>query len=172
MRIFPLHRKKGSSGLSSPLWHRLSSLAVLLFAIGLFLLSLKSDIYHSRLSAVLVSCLLVALGGALFLHIYSFMRSEKEKREADRVFHITNCESTSIFQNVLDGILILDDQGVCQDSNPAGLSILGVSREQLIGQPFGRFYTDRDVFGRNWDSFKQTQYQRGRSELVDRKSVV
>jgi PAS domain S-box-containing protein len=166
MLIFPFHRQKGSSGLSSPLWHRLSSLAVLLFAIGLFLLSLKSDIYHSLLSAFLVSCLLIALGGAVFLHIYYFLRSEKEQREADRAFHITNCESTSIFQNVLDGILIIDDQGVCLDSNPAALSILGVSREELIGLPFGQFYADRDVFNRNWDSFRQTQYQRGRSELV------
>ena len=134
MRIFPFHRQKGSSGLSSPLWHRLSSLAVLLFAIGLFLLSLKSGIYHSLLSAFLVSCLLIALGGAVFLHIYYFLRSEKEQREADRVFHITNCESTSIFQNVLDGILILDDHGICLDSNPAALSILGV-RPRRTHQP-------------------------------------
>lgn len=174
MRIFPFHRQKGSSGLSSPLWHRLSSLAVLLFAIGLFLLSLKSDIYHSQLSSILVSCLLIALGGGVFLHIYYFLRSEKEQREADRVFHITNCESTSIFQNVLDGILILDDHGICLDSNPAALSILGVSREELISRPFGQFYADRDVFNRNWDSFRQTQYQRGRAELVrnDRSPLI
>ncbi len=166
MPIFPHPYNKGSSGASSPLWHRLSSLAVLVFAIGLFLLSLKSDIYHSRFSTVLVSCLLIALAGAVFLHIYSLLRSHKEQREADRAFYITNRESTSIFQNVLDGILILNDEGTCLDSNPATLSILDVNREQLIGRPFGNFYADRGAFNRDWDSFTQTQYQRGRAELV------
>jgi PAS domain S-box-containing protein len=49
-----------------------------------------------------------------------------------------------------------------------------VSREELLGLPFGQFYADRDVFNRSWDSFSETQYQRGRAELVrnDRSPLI
>lgn len=174
MPIFQRSRNSTSRDASSPLWHRLSSFAVLVLAIGLFLLSLKSDIYRPRLSAILVSCLLIALVCAVFLHIYSLLRTHQEQREADRAFYVTNCESTSIFQNVLDGILFLDDQGICLDANPAALSILGVNRDQLVGQSIAKFYANGGAFTRNWDSFRQEKYQRGRAELLrgDRSPLI
>src|SRR5437660_8583147 len=102
-----------------PRWLRLSSALVLVLAIALFALSLRSEIYRSRLSEIFVPCLLVALAGAAFLNIYSLWQARREHFQTDRAFRNADCEFSSIFRNVLDGILILDDLGNCLDANPA-----------------------------------------------------
>lgn len=40
----------------------------------------------------------------------------------------------ALFDNTVDGILIIDNDGCCVDVNPAGCQLFGVDREQLIGQ--------------------------------------
>jgi PAS domain S-box-containing protein len=147
---------------------------MLLLVVGLFLLSLKSDIYNSWFSAALVSCLLIALVGAVLLHIYSLLHARKKQHETEQALNVTECESSSIFQNVLDGILILDDQGTCLEANPAAFAILGVDRTQLIGHSIAMFYANRDTFNRSWASLPREKYQRGRAEFIrgDRSPLV
>jgi PAS domain-containing protein len=36
--------------------------------------------------------------------------------------------------------LILNDHGICLEANPAAQTILGTRRDELVGEPIGKFY--------------------------------
>jgi PAS domain S-box-containing protein len=149
-----------------PRWLRLSSALVLMLAILLFVLSLRSEIYRSRFSEIFVPCLLVSLAAAVFLNIYSLWQARHEHVQTDRAFRNADSEFSSIFYNVLDGILILDDLGNCLDANPAASSILRVTRHELIAQSIVKFFADRDSCNWNLESLRNQNHQRGHAELV------
>src|SRR4029077_10567150 len=116
------------------LWIRFGSLAALLIAIVLFSTSLLHVVYRSSMLVALVPILLIAQGLTMFLTTYALWFFWIEHKKTDRAFCDTDCEATSIFQNVLDGILILDNQATCLDGNPAAAQILRVSRNDLVGK--------------------------------------
>src|ERR1700730_2187929 len=117
-----------------PLWLRWCSIATLVASVAFLCVSVFAYNYHAIFEASLVPALLVALSFAVFLSIYSFRHLRREHREADQAFRATDCEFSSIFQNVLDGILIVDNEGDCLDANPAAAAILRVSINKLISQ--------------------------------------
>lgn len=149
-----------------PIWLRYCSVFTLIVSVGFLLLSLA---FYNRLAAPterLVPLLLVALFFAAFLNIYSLWRLHKDHREADRAFLNTDCEFSSIFLNVLDGILIVNNEGDCLDANPAAVAILRISAEYLIGRNINRFLVDRVEPTKQWSSLLQNTSRRGRIELV------
>jgi len=150
----------------SPVWLRRCSIATLGASIGFLCLSLLAYNYHSLSGTTLVPSLLVALIFATFLSVYSLWRFRNEHQETDQAFRDTDREFSSVFRNVLDGILITDDAGNCLDANPAAAAILRCSRIRLIGQSVGRFLPDMDSFTQGWNSFLQNKHQRGRARLV------
>jgi len=149
-----------------PVWIRWSSITTLVASIGLLGVSLFTYNYYAFFALSLVPSLLFALGFAVFLNIYSLWYLRQEHHKADRAFRNTDCEFSSIFKNVLDGILIVDDDANCLDANPAAAAILRLHLNKLIGQNVGRFLQDRDVFTQRWSSFLQTKNERGRAQLV------
>jgi PAS domain S-box-containing protein len=149
-----------------PMWLRLCSAVTLATSVGLLWLSLFAYNYHAILAASLVPSLLVALGFTAFLGAYSLWHFRKENREADRAFRDTDCEFSSIFQNVLDGILLVDNDAYCLDANPAAAAILRISINELLGQNIRRFLADRDVFAGRRSLFLQNKSQRGRAQLI------
>ena len=151
---------------SFPLWLRWCSVITLLASIGFLSVSLFAYNYHTIFAANFVPALLVVLSFAIFLNIYSLWHLRKEYREADQAFRATDCEFSSIFQNVLDGILIVDNEGDCLDANPAAASILRISPSELIGQNVGRFVVDSAAFKEGWIAFLQNKSNRGRARLV------
>jgi PAS domain S-box-containing protein len=151
---------------SFPSWIRWCSAITLVAAVGFFFASLFAYNYHPIFAASLVPTLLIALSFAIFLNIYSFWHLRREHREADQAFRYTDCEFSSIFQNVLDGILIVDDEGNCLDANPAAMDILRFSINKLIGQNISRFFADRGAFAQRWSLFLQKKSQRGRAQLI------
>jgi PAS domain S-box-containing protein len=151
---------------SSPLWFRWCSFAVLGASIGFLCLSLFAYDYHSMSVTNLVPLLLVGLSFAAFLNLYSLWFFRNEHRQADRAFRDTDCEFSSIFRNVLDGILIADSAGNCLDANPAAAAILRFSPNKLIGQNISRFLIDGDSFAQGWNSFLEKTKDRGRACLV------
>ncbi|HXM96150.1 MAG TPA: PAS domain S-box protein [Candidatus Dormibacteraeota bacterium] len=150
----------------APLWFWISSMILMLVAVCLFVVSVSSGIYRSRLSALLIPTLLLCLGFAAFLHIQFLWQARKGQREADSAFYAIDCEFNSVFRHALDGILILDDRGTCLDANPAAFAILGVARDELIGQRMAKFHVDREEYARNWNSFLEQKYQRGSAQLM------
>ena len=135
-------------------------------SVGLLFLSLVSHKRNAGPSESLVPSLVVALLFAAFLIVYSLWRLHREHGEADRAFLNTHCEFSSIFQNVLDGILIVDNEGDCLDANPAAVRILRISADKLIGSNIDCFLIDRDNSTKRWSSFLPSTNRRGRIELV------
>jgi PAS domain S-box-containing protein len=153
-------------GHSFPPWIRLCSIGTLLVSVGLLSLSVFAYDRHSVSFTGLIPSLLITLSFAAFLNIYSLWHFRTEHQQTDRSFRDTDCEFSSIFRNVLDGILIADDAGNCLDANPAATSILRLSEYQLIGQNIRRFLADTDAFTQGWNSFLQGKNQRGRARLI------
>jgi PAS domain S-box-containing protein len=151
---------------SSPSWLRFSSLAALVVAVAFLLASLFLNTYTSRFSAVFVTGILLALALATSLTSYSLTNSRLKHQKTEQAFREADCEFSSIFQNVIDGILIVDDEGDCLDTNPAAAAILRVSMDGLIGQNISRFLADRVAFTQRWRAFLQNKSQRGRAQLT------
>jgi PAS domain S-box-containing protein len=151
---------------SSPRWLRWCSIATLLASIGFLCLSVFAHNYHFASGIGLAPSLLLVLIFATFLNAYSLWYFQNEHRVTDLAFRNTDCEASSIFRNVLDGILIANSQGNCLDANPAAAGILRCSLNQLIGKSIGSFLADIDAFTEGWNSFLQNKSQRGRAHLI------
>jgi PAS domain S-box-containing protein len=151
---------------SSPSWLRLGSLGVLLVSIGVLSVSFALNIYGSRLAADLVPTISIALTCAVFLAVCSSWYFLKEHQRTDQAFRDTDCEFSSIFQNVLDGILILNQTGACLDVNPAAVRVLRIPRQELMGQHLRGLFREAEEFDLLWDSFLHSGYKRGQVNLV------
>jgi len=151
---------------SFPRWLRWACITMLAASIGLLGASLIAYNYREVIAASLVPSLLAALSAAVFLNFFSIWHLRKEHRETDQAFRNTDCEFSSIFENVLDGILILDDEADCLDANPGAAALLRSSDNKLIGQNISRFFPDRDAFTQGWTNFLQNKRKRGRAQLV------
>jgi PAS domain S-box-containing protein len=114
----------------------------------------------------MIPALLAALSFAVFLNISAFWHLRREHRDADQAFRDADREFSSIFQNVLDGVLIVDDDGTCLDANPAAAAILRFSSHKLIGQNVRSFVADPDAFGQKWSLFLHHKNQRGSAQLI------
>jgi PAS domain S-box-containing protein len=141
-------------------------MAMLVASIGLLCASLVAYNHRAVFGTGLVPLLVAAWSVAIFLTFYSLWTVQKEYRETDQAFRDADCEFASIFENVLDGILILDNRGNCLDANPAAVAMLRSSTNKLIGQNIGRFLVDTNAFNQGWDSFLESRYQRGRARLA------
>lgn len=146
------------------LWARAGSLVLLLLAVTLLILAVSSG-QSPRPTALLV-LIFLALCCAAALQIRYLLSERRRFRRTAQAFYVTDREFRSIFEHVLDGIVILDDQGTCLDANPAAFALLRLPRAALIAQPFVRFYANQEEFLLNWESFLGQKYQRGQAQLV------
>jgi PAS domain S-box-containing protein len=108
----------------------------------------------------LVFCL-IAVSHARFLHLTrALYRHTSAVLDAEeRKFH-------AVFEHALDAILILDDQCVCQDANPAASKLFGIPRRQLIGGSIGRFYGHQQDFDQLRKNLLSGQRGGGESLIV------
>lgn len=166
MHTPPSHADELDRSGAFPLWFRISSLALIVVAIGLLLLSLGNRLYNTGLSVAALFSVLVTLGCAAFLHIRSLLQEQKRHRKTASAFRAREREFTSVFQHALDGILMLDDAGICLEANPAALALLAVPRARMVGHAFAQFHADRRNFERGWKAFLRQDCQRGEAELV------
>lgn len=147
-------------------WLRMSEYLVLVAAVVLFAAVSAAKFYHAPLVSLFPIAVALVLLFAIILIARFLILLRKDNRESASVLETTGREFQSIFDNALDGILILDNQGNCIDANPAAIGILGVDRNQLLGQSVAKFYADRSVFTANWASFIERKHQRGHAELI------
>lgn len=166
MKLSSFSQSSAKFSRSFPAWLRRCSVTSLAVSVAFLCVSLFAYDYHPIFAASLVPSLAVALSFALFLNIYSFWHLRSEHRDADQAFRDTDCEFSSIFENVLDGILIVNNEGDCLDANPGAATILRFSINKLIGHNISQFFANRDAFTRGWSTFLQNKNQRGRAQLI------
>jgi PAS domain S-box-containing protein len=158
-RIFDETPRGSDLDARTPLWFQIASRLLLLFAGALLLLSLGSRVYASNLVVAAFAVVFLAQGCAAFLYARAWFAERRQVCDTRR-------ELSSIYRHVLDGILILDDQGVCLDANPAAFAILGAPPAVLVGRSFGQFLKDPRQFEHQWRAFLDKSFQHGRTELV------
>jgi PAS domain S-box-containing protein len=166
MNTFALARREGTIPPAGRLWFRWCSVGALLASVVFLSFSVFAYNYHGVLASHLVPVLIVALCLAVFLNVYTLWHIRKEHRNEDQAFRYADCEFSSIFQNVLDGILIVDPEGTCLDANPAAASILRCGSKDIVGHKIVRFFVDPDAFRKGWSSFLRQKTSRGRAHLV------
>ena len=165
MPILPQFRPAFAHLRRSPLWFRFSSLVLLILSAAMLVLSLLPGIYASRYSRILIPTLLVSIVFSVFVFGLYFRFVWRKQRASNRVSDAAVRKLASVFEHVLDGILILDDDGTCLEGNPAACDILRVTRQTLLGQPFAQFYSDPQEFTRNWKASLERGSQHGHAEL-------
>jgi PAS domain-containing protein len=119
---------------------RLGSILISFAAITLLATAFGAHFYSASLSSVLLTLSLIALCIAIGLHFRFLLLARREHRETVKVLDATEQEYKSVFDSTLDGILILDDQAVCLEANPAALTLFRTSHEELVGQPIEKFF--------------------------------
>jgi PAS domain S-box-containing protein len=76
-----------------------------------------------------------------------------EQQSAQKDLQRSQFKFSSVFDNALDAIVILDDNGELIEVNPAACAIFGATREQIIGRRGIEFTEPRCNFIQNWQDF-------------------
>lgn len=151
----------------------MGSVLISFAAIILLATAFGARFYSGPVFAVLLGLVLLALCVSIALHVQFLRLTNSEHRETVGVLDSTEQEYKSVFDSTLDGILILDDDAVCLDANPAVLTLLGTDREQLVGRSIGRFFAVTEDFREAWARFldrksehRETRFVRADGETI------
>jgi PAS domain S-box-containing protein len=152
---------------------RAGSILIAFAAVTLLGTAFGAHFYSASLSSVLLTLVLIALCTAIYLHIRFLVAARREQRETANVLDATEREFKSIFDNALDGILILDDRGICLEANAAALTLFGTDHDELVGQPIEKFFAGMGDFKETWNRFldrksehRETRVLRGDGEAI------
>jgi len=163
MTILPSDR-----GRSGRRWVPAAAIVIAVAILALFVAGLMPRAYGSRSTTVFLTLVLGALAVAIALHVRFLILARQAHGEAARVLDATESEFQSIFDNVLDAILILDDQGICLEANPAALVLFGAARQQLVGYPIQQFYLAAKRSANTGEAFLGRNSGHGEIEIVRR----
>ena len=152
---------------------RVGSILISLAAITLLATAFRDHFYSGPVFSVLLTLVLIALCTAIYLHIRFLLAARREQRETANVLDATEREFKSIFDNALDGILILDDQGICLEANAAALTLFGTDHDELVARPIEKFFAGAGDFKELWNRFldrksehRETRVLRGGGETI------
>src|SRR6267143_1929146 len=149
-------------------WMRAGSILISFAAITLLATAFGARLYSGSLSSVLLTLVLIALCVAIVLHVRFLLLARREQRETASALDATEREYKSVFDNTLDGILILDDQGICLEANRAALSLFGADHDAFVGEPIGKFYAGTGDFKETWNRFLDRKHEHSEGPLPAR----
>jgi PAS domain S-box-containing protein len=162
MKIFPSIRHESARRR----WAKAGLLLISFAAVVLLGAVFGPRSYTGSVSSLLLTLVLFALCAAIVLHVRFLILSRHEHRETASVLDATEREFQSIFDSTLDSILILDDRGICLEANPAALALLGVQRNELVGQSIQKFHSPVEDFENAWRHFLDRKDEHGEAQLI------
>ena len=145
---------------------RLASVTVSLVSVGLIALTVGFRIRGQELPPALWVGLLASFATVVVLFSKFLFWAQQEGGQFQGAFTTTERKFTSVVENALDAILILDDQAICREANPAAESLFGAGRSALIGHPIGNFYKNSAQFQASWQTLLNRKFQQGDAELM------
>lgn len=145
---------------------RASFVLISVAAVGLLAAAFAIRSYNGNLPATLLIAVLVGLSTAILLHARFLVLARREHRDTARALDTTERAFQSIFDNALDGIVILDDDGMCVEANPAAQALLAVKRDELVGQPFGKFRAGGNAPGTAPEHFPDRNNEHGETQFA------
>jgi PAS domain S-box-containing protein len=122
--------------------------------------------YSASVSSWLLGLVLSALCAAMILHFRFVFLVHRERRNVAGLLDATGREFESIFDSALDAILILDNEGICIEANPAALTLLGTARDQLVGHSIRKFHSPVEDFENAWRRFVDRKDLHGEVRLI------
>lgn len=158
--------RKSLSGHQPERWMRVGSVLIGFAALTLLITAVGARLYSSSLSSVLLTIVLISLAVAIGLHGRFLLLARREHRETADALAATEREYKSVFDNALDGILILDDDSICLNANPAALTLLGTSREALVGHSLEAFFAGKKNFREAWERFLKRTYEHSETQVA------
>lgn len=154
-------------------WQRIGSALIMLASLALIGIAVRFHSDSSVWSSSLLRIVLVALAFAIVLHVRFLMLARKEHLLTENALNETEREYKAVFDSALDGILILDSEGICRGSNRAATKLFAVDRGKLLGSSLREYLADDDVFGFRTtpkatprDEPRETRLLRANGELV------
>jgi PAS domain S-box-containing protein len=132
---------------------RVGSILISLAAVTLLGTALGAHFYSGPVFSVLLTLVLIALCVAIALHVQFLVLKHREHRDTVSALDATERQYKSVFDSTLDGILILDDQGICLEANPAAVALFRTSGEELVGQSIEKFFAGLEDFEGAWSRF-------------------
>lgn len=147
-------------------WMRAGSILISLAAITLLATAFGAHFYSGPLSSVLLTFVLIALCLAIMLHVRFLLLARLEHRETVNVLDATEREYKSVFDNTLDGIVILDDQAVCLEANPAALTLFAANHIEFVGESIEKFFAGTGDFKDSWNRFLDRKYEHREAAMV------
>jgi PAS domain S-box-containing protein len=139
---------------------------VITLAVVVLIIAFVPRAHLGSLPSVLLTLVLVALGAAIALHVRFLIFARRAHDETNRVLDSTEREFQSIFDSALDAIVILDDQGICLEANPAALALFRIERPEFVGHPIQKFYLPARDRGNHGESLLGGKLAHGEIELV------
>jgi two-component system, sporulation sensor kinase E len=73
----------------------------------------------------------------LFVQARELERSREANSVLDVALHESEARAHAVLQNVVDGIVTFDEQGLIESSNRSAQRLFGYSEDEVIGQPVG-----------------------------------
>jgi PAS domain S-box-containing protein len=145
---------------------RLASVTVSLVSVGLIALTVGYRLRGTELPPALWVGLLASFATVVVLFSKFLFWAQQEGDQFHGAFTTTERKFTSVVENALDAILILDDQAICREANPAAESLFGTGRSALIGQPIAHLYRNSEQFRESWQILLDHKFQQGDAELI------
>ena len=155
-----------SSGPRPQRWLRIASILILFAAVILLATTASARLYGDTLSWALFTVVLVGLAISIGLVARFFLLARREHRQTASALDATEREYKSVFDNALDGILILDDQCLCLEANPAALTLLGTDRDLLVGRSIEEFFSGGGDFRAAWKRFLEQTYDHDETRVL------
>lgn len=159
-------RRTGFSGIKPQRWMRAGSILISFAAVTLLATAFGARLYSGSLSSVLLTLVLIALCIAIVLHVRFLLLARREHRETASALDATEREYKSVFDSTLDGIVILDDRGVCLEANPAALTLFAANHNELVGESMGKFFTGSGDFERLWGRFLDRKHEHRETRVL------
>jgi PAS domain S-box-containing protein len=147
------------AGTRLPSLFYVSSLLLCGVAAILILVVLRNRAYGSNVAFYALVAVLLALACVAVLYLRSWLDERRGAHDTERQFE-------AVFEHAMDAILILDDNAVCVDANPAAFAILGAPRSILIGHSFSQFFEQPERFARMWRTFFERKHYKGNARLL------
>ena len=162
------HSRKPRPALDSaervPIWYPLVSYLLVALSAVLILLALGRRVYASNLELAAIVAVLLLQATTNLLYVRTWVMGRRNEDALENEFD-------SLYRNVSDAILILNDSCQILEANPAALALLRAPHEALIGHSFLTFAAHATSFEHQWLAFLDASFARGQMELRSSKGA-
>jgi PAS domain S-box-containing protein len=145
---------------------RLASTTICLISLGLIFATAGYRVRAADLPSALLSALVVAFCAVMLLLSRFLFHAYREQHHTATTLDTARRTVEAIYENAIEAILILGDDGTCLQANPAAEQLLGTRLGHLIGRPITRFYKSPTEFKESWNLLRTRRLHRGVAELV------